>query len=80
MLYGPRALASARILGEVGGSVRVGDGKVSAHRLEDVEIPCQCGFSVGLGGEEFAMVDYASAGKTWGQDSAMEVWMPVKGR
>ncbi len=80
VLYGPLALARDRRLGEVGGSVRVGDGKVSAHRLEDVEIPCQCGFSVGLGGEEFAMVDYASAGKTWGQDSAMEVWMPVKGR
>lgn len=75
VLYGPLTLARDQRLGETGNCVRPGDGKVLARRLESVAIPCQCGFEVELGGGRFLMVDYASAGKTWRQDSRTEVWM-----
>lgn len=74
VLYGPLALARDRRLGTEGTPVRAGEGKISLSAAES-GIPCQCCFNVNLGGEEFRMVDYASAGKSWRRDSQMEVWM-----
>ena len=68
------ALARDAGLGTEGTPVPVGDGKVSMSAAQ-AGIPCQCCFRVKLGGEEFLMVDYASAGKSWHRDSQMEVWM-----
>lgn len=77
VLYGPLALARDGRLGAEGMPVSVGDGTLSV-RPAQAGIPCQCCFNVSLGGEEFLMVDYASAGKTWRRDSQMEVWMRLK--
>lgn len=77
VLYGPLALARDRRLGAEGTPVNVGDGKLSAREAQ-AGIACQCCFNISLGGEEFRMVDYASAGKTWRRDSRMEVWMRLK--
>lgn len=77
VLYGPLVLARDRRLGAEGTPVRVEDGKVSV-RPTYAGIPCQCCFTVAMGGEEFLMIDYASAGKTWRRDSQMEVWMRVE--
>ncbi len=77
VLYGPLVLARDKRLGAEGTPVSVGDGKLSV-RPAQAGIPCQCCFNVSLGGEEFLMVDYASAGKTWRRDSQMEVWMRMK--
>lgn len=77
VLYGPLALARDRRLGAEGTPVRVGAGNLSVTPAE-AGIPCQCCFRVNLGGEEFLMVDYASAGKSWRRDSQMEVWMQIK--
>ncbi len=74
VLYGPLALARDARLGTEGTPVRVGDGKISVSAAE-AGIPCQCCFRVNMGGEEFLMIDYASAGKSWRRDSQMEVWM-----
>ena len=60
VLYGPLALARDARLGTEGTPVRVGDGKISVSAAE-AGIPCQCCFRVNMGGEEFLMIDYASA-------------------
>mgnify|MGYP001067077135 CR=1 FL=1 len=43
------------------------------------EIPCQCRLEVPFGGKKIPMIDYASAGKTWRQDSRMAVWATEPG-
>lgn len=80
VLYGPLALARDQRIGTEGRPVALGDGKVSAHKKEKGNIPCQCLFDVAIGGEAFPMMDYASAGKTWRRDSQMEVWMQADRR
>lgn len=77
VLYGPLALARDRRLGEEGTEVNPGDGILSAESA-DMNIPCQKAVKISLGKENFVMVDYASAGKTWRRDSEMEVWMRTK--
>lgn len=78
VLYGPLALARDKRLGGEGIPVTAGDGSVSVRRVPESGVPCQCRFDVTLGGETFPMIDYASAGKTWRQDSRMEVWMEIR--
>ena len=39
----------------------------------------QCRMEVPFGGKEIPMIDYASAGKTWRQDSRMAVWVTEPG-
>lgn len=62
-LYGPLTLARDRRLEE--------------NAPED--IPCQCRMEVSFGGKKIPMIDYASAGKTWRQDSRMAVWVTEPG-
>lgn len=77
VLYGPLALARDRRLGTEGTAVRAGEGNISARSAE-VGLPCQKALRVALGEEEFLMIDYASAGKTWRRDSETEVWMRME--
>ncbi|MBD5459393.1 MAG: hypothetical protein HDR26_00395 [Lachnospiraceae bacterium] len=74
---GPLVLARDRRLGTVGESFSYGGGKLEAKRCERQRIPfpCQCAYEVRLGGKRHLMIDYASAGKSWGRDSELEVWM-----
>ncbi len=62
-LYGPLTLARDRRLEE--------------NAPED--IPCQCRLEASFGGKKIPMIDYASAGKTWRQDSRMAVWVTEPG-
>lgn len=79
VLYGPLALARDKRLGTEGTPVAPEGGQVSVRKADGAGVPCQCCFEVTMGGETFPMLDYASAGKTWGRDSEMEVWMRTEG-
>lgn len=74
---GPLVLARDRRLGTVGEPFSYGGGELEAKRCERERIPfpCQCAYEVRLGGKRQLMIDYASAGKSWGRDSELEVWM-----
>ena len=63
VLYGPLTLARDRRL----------------EKGAPEDIPCQCRMEVPFGGKEIPMIDYASAGKTWRQDSRMAVWVTEPG-
>ena len=78
ILYGPLALARDKRIGAGGVPVSVTEGKLSLKPMEKCPVPCQCAFEVELDGQNIAMLDYASAGKTWRRDSEMEVWMRME--
>ena len=78
VLYGPLALARDKRIGVEGVPVSVTEGKLSLKPMEKCPVPCQCAFEVELDGQNIAMLDYASAGKTWRRDSEMEVWMRME--
>ena len=63
VLYGPLTLARDRRL----------------EKGAPEDIPCQCRMEVPFGGKKIPMIDYASAGKTWRQDSRMAVWVTEPG-
>ncbi len=76
VLYGPLVLARDQRLGEVGNVITLTKREVSLKAYEAcIDFPCQCAFMVRIDGNEFPMIDYASAGKTWRRDSEMEAWM-----
>lgn len=80
VLYGPLALARDKRLGEVGTVLAVGEKKLELKALDvdTIGFPCQVSFEVNVDGNQFTMIDYASAGKTWRRDSEMEAWMETK--
>ena len=63
VLYGPLTLARDRRL----------------EKGAPEDIPCQCRMEVPFGGKKIPMIDYASAGKTWREDSRMAVWVTEPG-
>ncbi len=55
------------------------DGSVQAHLCYKTPFPSQIGLNVQLAdGNLMPMVDYASAGKTWQEDSKMCAWFPLR--
>ena len=55
------------------------DGSVQAHLCNEIPFPSQIGLRIRLtDGTFMPMVDYASAGKTWQEDSKMCAWFPLR--
>ena len=79
---GPLMLARDARLNEGFAPVRL-DAETDAYVEADVasagglSFPARCRLTVhGADGSRFTAVDYASAGKTWSDDSQCEVWLP----
>jgi hypothetical protein len=77
---GPLVLARDARLGAVGTpAVLAADanGYAVLTPAELPDFPAQCAYDVALtDGSTVRMIDYASAGKTWTDESRMECWMP----
>jgi len=77
--YGPLVMARDARLGDVGSPVTIQDNNTvdfSIKAMPDIECVLQA--KVNCNGNEFEMVDYGSAGKTWDEESLLEAWMPVQ--
>lgn len=77
VLYGPLVLARDARIGDVGKAVMVTDKKLSVKLKENSTVKAMCAFDVNIDGTEFTMIDYASAGKTWDNESITEAWMKM---
>ena len=75
--YGPLTLARDARLSEVGTAVPASD-NVAVLPLGAREYPCILRADVILNGQTVPMTDYASAGKTWDQNSLTECWLKTK--
>ena len=75
--YGPLTLARDARLSEVGTAVPASD-TVTVVPLKEQEYPSIFRADVTLNGQTIPMTDYASAGKTWDQDSLTECWLKTK--
>jgi len=80
--YGPLVLArDARLLGDIEERVAIAclsDGSALATRAQNSPYPCQIAFEIMLSNRtSICMTDYASAGKTWKEDSRMAAWFPA---
>ncbi len=77
---GPLTLARDARLGDVGTPVSLAvdaDGYAVLRPTEVTAFPVVCAYEVALtDGTSVTMIDYASAGKTWNDESRMECWMP----
>lgn len=77
VLYGPLVLARDARIGDVGEAVRVTDKNLIVKPKENGMVKAMCAFDVNIDGTEFTMIDYASSGKTWDDESITEVWMKM---
>ncbi len=77
---GPLVLARDARIGEVGTPVvlaRDENGNAILTPAELPDFPAQCAYdALCADGSRIRLIDYASAGKTWNNESRMECWMP----
>ena len=76
--YGPLALARDARIGSVGEPISENIDLSQFHPIELTEFSNECAFELCAKNQSIRLVDYASAGKTWSDQSRMEVWIPVK--
>jgi len=77
-LYGPLVLARDARLSQVGTEIEVDTDKFSFRPIKSASFETICEFEVNTGREVINMIDYASAGKTWDNNSKMEAWIKMK--
>ena len=75
--YGPIALARDARIEPVGEPI---SGNIDLSQFRQIEcsaFPNECAFELYAENQTIRLVDYASAGKTWSDQSRMEVWIPT---
>ncbi len=77
VMYGPLVMARDRRLGITEDRLPASD-SFSLELCEKPSFPCELAARVTVGSEEFMMIDYMSAGKTWDDESLTEVWLPTE--
>lgn len=75
VMYGPLVLARDARLSEVGTPLGESDMTLAVKKTDCGGFKCRCMFDVQIGTKSFKMIDYASAGKTWNEESAFEAWI-----
>lgn len=75
---GPIVFARDARLCNLDEKLKITDGNIILEPSKKADFDVMCEFNVHIDDNEFTMIDYASAGKTWDKESETEAWIPTE--